>query len=110
MEDGGAAKEAETWHYTNLDTLMKDIEAVVEAEKGGMMVISALLLCIALLAIFDTRVLSVFRRQRDRRLYCPWHDRSRVIKAVFTIEGTIHALLAILPTVLTMGYTVIGVG
>jgi len=39
------------WSYTPLDTLMKDIESVVEAKQGGMMVISFLLLCIALLAI-----------------------------------------------------------
>ena len=84
------------WHYTDLDTLMKDIEAVVEAKKGGMMVISILLLCIALLAIFDTQVLSVFRRQKEIGTYIALGmTRGRVV-TVFTIEGTIHALLAIL--------------
>jgi ABC-type lipoprotein release transport system permease subunit len=85
-----------SWHYTDLDTLVRDIEAVVEAKKGGMMVISALLLCIALLAIFDTQVLSVFRRQKEIGTYIALGmTRGRVV-TVFTIEGTIHALLAIL--------------
>jgi putative ABC transport system permease protein len=85
-----------TWHHTDLDTLMRDIEAVVEAKKGGMMVISILLLCIALLAIFDTQVLSVFRRQKEIGTYIALGmTRSRVV-TVFTIEGTIHSLLAIL--------------
>jgi len=90
------ATYAGAWHYTDLDTLMKDIEAVVDAKKGGMMVISALLLCIALLAIFDTQVLSVFRRQKEIGTYIALGmTRGRVV-TVFTIEGTIHALLAIL--------------
>ena len=95
-EPASGAAYAGGWHYTNLDALMKDIEAVVEAKSGGMMVISILLLCIALLAIFDTQVLSVFRRQKEIGTYIALGmTRGRVV-TVFTIEGTIHALLAIL--------------
>ena len=96
IEPASGAAYAGGWHYTNLDILMKDIEAVVEAKSGGMMVISGLLLCIALLAIFDTQVLSVFRRQKEIGTYIALGmTRSRVV-TIFTIEGTIHALLAIL--------------
>lgn len=84
------------WSYTPLDTLMKDIESVVEAKQGGMMVISFLLLCIALLAIFDTQVLSIFHRQKEIGTYIALGmNRGKVI-LLFTVEGAIHALLAIL--------------
>ncbi len=84
------------WDYTPLEVLMEDIENVVEAKKGGMMVISALLLCIALLAIFDTQVLSIFRRQKEIGTYMALGMTRAKVITVFTIEGTIHALLAIL--------------
>lgn len=61
-----------------------------------MMVISALLLCIALLAIFDTQVLSIFRRQKEIGTYMALGMTRAKVITVFTIEGTIHALLAIL--------------
>lgn len=84
------------WRYTPLDTLMQDIETVVEAKQGGMMVISFLLLCIALLAIFDTQVLSIFRRQKEIGTYIALGMTRLKVIMLFTVEGTIHALLAIL--------------
>lgn len=84
------------WFYTPLDTLMKDIETLMEAKKGGTMIISFLLLCIALLAIFDTQVLSIFRRQKEIGTYMALGMTRVKVITVFTIEGAIHALLAIL--------------
>lgn len=60
------------------------------------MIISFLLLCIALLAIFDTQVLSIFRRQKEIGTYMALGMTRVKVITVFTIEGAIHALLAIL--------------
>ena len=55
-----------------------------------------LLLSIALLAIFDTQVLSIFRRQKEIGT-CIALGMTRVqVVTIFTIEGSAHSLFAIL--------------
>ena len=50
---------------------------------------------IALLAIFDTQVLSIFRRQKEiGTLIALGMTRKRVVK-LFTIEGSLYSILAI---------------
>ena len=86
--------ETEGWKYQSLDMLMADIEAIVESKKGSSAIIYILLLAIALLAIFDTQVLSVFRRQKEIGTYIALGmTRSRVV-SIFTLEGSIVSLLA----------------
>ena len=60
------------------------------------MVLYGLLLSIALLAIFDTQVLSIFRRQKEIGTYIALGmTRFQVVK-IFTIEGSAHSLFAII--------------
>ena len=55
-----------------------------------------LLLIIALLAIFDTQVLSIFRRQKEIGTYIALGlTRSQVV-GIFTVEGGAHSILAAL--------------
>jgi len=54
------------------------------------------LLAIALLAIFDTQILSIFRRQKEIGTYIALGmTRWRVVR-MFTIEGSAHSILAII--------------
>ena len=88
--------EIEGWEFQTLNTLMAEIEAIVQGKKGGAAVIYLLLLAIALLAIFDTQVLSVFRRQKEIGTYIALGmTRSRVVK-IFTTEGGLISILAAL--------------
>ena len=53
-----------------------------------------ILLLLALLAVFDTQVLSIFRRQKEIGTYIALgYTRGQVV-GLFTIEGTMHAILA----------------
>jgi len=53
-----------------------------------------LLLAIALLAIFDTQVLSIFRRQKEIGTYIALGlTRARVV-GIFTVEGSMYSILA----------------
>jgi len=83
------------WIYKNEAILLKEIDDIIAVKKGGSTVISGLLLAIALLAIFDTQVLSIFRRQKEIGTYIALGmTRFRVVR-IFTIEGSAHSLLAI---------------
>jgi len=83
------------WRYEDEDALMHEIDTVIKAKKGSSTVISMLLLCIALLAIFDTQILSIFRRQKEIGTYIALGMTRLKVVGIFTIEGTIHSVLAI---------------
>lgn len=84
------------WVYKDMKFLMKEIDDVIQAKKASASIIYGLLLVIALLAIFDTQVLSIFRRQKEIGTYIALGmTRSRVI-GIFTIEGSAHSILAII--------------
>ena len=54
----------------------------------------ALLLIIALLAIFDTQVLSIFRRQKEIGTYIALGMTRAQVVGIFTVEGGAHSILA----------------
>lgn len=85
----------EGWRYEDREMLLQEIEDVIKAKRSSSVVISILLLGIALLAIFDTQVLSVFRRQKEIGTYIALGMTRLKVMLIFTIEGTIHSLLAI---------------
>lgn len=89
-------KESISWIYKDEKALLKELDDVIAAKKGGSKIVYGLLLAIALLAIFDTQVLSIFRRQKEIGTYIALGmTRLRVIW-IFTIEGSTHSILAIL--------------
>jgi len=84
------------WQFKDSKFLLKEIENIIQTKKGGAMIIYGLLLAIALLAIFDTQVLSIFRRQKEIGTYIALGmTRLQVVK-IFTIEGSAHSLFAII--------------
>ena len=82
------------WVYKDLNYLFTDLDAIIQQKKVGQSVMVGLLLIIALLAIFDTQVLSIFRRQKEIGTYIAMGmTRSQVVK-LFTVEGAAHSILA----------------
>src|SRR5690606_35648344 len=57
------------WEFIPQETLLKEFDMIMQQKRGSSMIISGLLLAIALLAIFDTQVLSIFRRQKEIGTY-----------------------------------------
>jgi len=87
--------DIDNWKFKDLKYLMKDIDDVMKSKKSSSTVLYGLLLAIALLAIFDTQVLSVFRRQKEIGTYIALGMTRRRVINIFTIEGSAHSILAI---------------
>ena len=84
------------WKFKSQDDLLADIDTIIQSKKASGAIMYGLLLSIALLAIFDTQVLSIFRRQKEIGTYIALGmTRPRVV-ALFTVEGAANSLLATL--------------
>ena len=84
-----------TWIHRDLDYLLKDIRDIIKAKSVGSSIFYLLLLSMALLAIFDTQVLAIFRRRKEMgTLMALGMARSTVI-GLFTLEGALHGVMAL---------------
>ncbi len=86
--------EAPGWTHRNLDFLLKDIKAIVQAKSVSTTIIFILLLLLAMLAIFDTQVLSIFRRRKEIGTMMAMGMTRGAVIGLFTLEGALHAVLA----------------
>jgi putative ABC transport system permease protein len=84
------------WTFRSLADLLRDIRSLVRAKSIGASILYVFLLFLAMLAIFDTQVLALFRRRREiGTLMALGMTRARVI-GLFTLEGALHGVLAAL--------------
>ncbi len=82
------------WRFRSQDDFLADTRAMVASKSIGTTALSAILLALAMLAIFDTQVLSIFHRRREMgTLMALGFTRGRVI-GLFTLEGALNAVLA----------------
>lgn len=84
------------WVFKDTDFLLTELDKIIQSKKAGGMVLTGLLLVIALLAIFDTQVLSIFRRQKEIGTYIALGMTRRQVVGIFTVEGGAHSILAAL--------------
>jgi len=91
---GFSPKNFDQWDFRSQEALLKELSDIIEMKKVGGFVMYGLLLAIALLAIFDTQVLSIFRRQKEIGTYISLGmTRWQVVK-LFTLEGSMYSILA----------------
>ncbi len=83
------------WKFKDQTELTKQTIALVKAKSVGMSVFYFIFLFLALVAIFDTQTLSIFRRQREIGTYVALGMTPKEVQNFFTLEGTMNALLAI---------------
>ena len=82
------------WAYRDLDFLLRDTKDLITAKNAGGNIMYGILFAIALLAIFDTQVLSIFRRKKEMgTLMAMGLTRAKVI-GLFTLEGSMNGMLA----------------
>jgi putative ABC transport system permease protein len=82
------------WPRKTLYFFLTDVRSFVKMKTAGAAVMYVILLFLALLAIFDTQVLSVFKRRKEiGTMMALGITRARVI-GIFTFEGVVHGLLA----------------
>tara|TARA_R110002049_G_scaffold284644_2_gene465243 strand:+ start:221 stop:1378 length:1158 start_codon:yes stop_codon:yes gene_type:complete len=86
-------KEIAGWEFHSQGQLLEDIDNLIATEKASGVIIYGLLLGLALLAIFDTQVLSIFRRQKEIGTFIALGMTRRDVVKMFTIEGTTNSLL-----------------
>jgi len=86
--------QPEGWSFKDHDYLLADVKALVKQKSIGSSIMYILLMFLGALAIFDTQVLSIFRRQKEiGTLIALGMTRPKVIQ-LFTLEGALHGLLA----------------
>ena len=94
--DDYAGGDIGPWVFKGRDYLLADLDLIIQSKKGGGAIIYGLLLIIALLAIFDTQVLSIFRRQKEIGTYIALGMTRWQVVGIFTVEGSVYSILAIL--------------
>jgi ABC-type lipoprotein release transport system permease subunit len=93
--------EVQGWEIKTKAMLTKQVDEMIKTKSAGQSVLYAVLLMLAMLAIFDTQVLSIFRRQKEIGTYVALGYTRQQVVGLFTVEGTMHAVLA---AVLAMAY------
>ncbi len=84
---------ASPWVFRSRADFLADLRALVKTKTVGSSIVYLIFLTLAMLAIFDTQVLSIFRRRREMgTLMALGFTRGRVI-ALFTLEGLLNGVL-----------------
>ncbi|MCH7818946.1 MAG: ABC transporter permease [Candidatus Marinimicrobia bacterium] len=87
--------QADSFIYKDIEYFMKDIDSAIEADQVWARTIFGLLLIMASLGIFNSQVLSIFRRKKEiGTLMALGMTRQRIVR-LFTLEGGLHSVLAL---------------
>ncbi len=93
-KDTEKAPTVSGWTHKSLDILLKDIDALVKSKTIGGSIMYVILLLLAMLGIFNTQILSIFRRRKEMgTMMAMGFTRVKIIQ-LFTLEGAMHSVLA----------------
>ncbi len=96
-------QEKGDWVPRDINYLVQDMEAIIEADKPGAQILYLILLAMAAMGIFNAQVLSIFRRGREiGTLMAIGMTRPRVV-GLFTLEGGLNAVLSAAVTLIFFG-------
>ena len=82
------------WKFMNNEVLLKSITDLIKMKTVSGYALYLILMSLAMLAIFDTQVLSIFRRQKEIGTYIALGMTRRQVVGLFTIEGSLNSVLA----------------
>ena len=83
------------WIYKDHTALFYEIDTIIKSKRIGGIVIYVIFLSLALLAVFDTQVLSIFRREKEIGTYIALGMTRWQVVRLFTIEGAMHSILSV---------------
>ena len=83
------------WSFKSPRFLMKDLTDMINSKRITSSFMYAILMFLALLAVFDTQVLSIFRRRKEIGTLMALGMTRPAIVALFTLEGTLYGLLGV---------------
>lgn len=84
----------EGWVHKPKHELTASIDEMIKTKTVGQSIFYFILLLLAMLAIFDTQVLSIFRRQKEIGTYVALGYTRREVVGLFTVEGAMHSVFA----------------
>ncbi|MCJ7801727.1 MAG: FtsX-like permease family protein [Candidatus Marinimicrobia bacterium] len=93
-KDVGSIGTMAGFTFKNTDFLLTDFRDMIKMKNVGGYILFLFLLSLALVAIFDTQVLSIFRRQKEIGTHIALGMTQGQVVKLFTIEGAMHAVLA----------------
>lgn len=82
------------WDFKDHYFLLTEFREMIEAKNASGYVMFLILMSLAMLAIFDTQVLSIFRRQKEIGTHIALGMTQKQVIALFTVEGAMHSVLA----------------
>lgn len=83
------------WRFESQDQLLQDFRDLIEMKKISGSIMYIILLFIALIAIFDTQVLSIFRRQKEIGTYVAMGMTRMQVLRLFTVEGAMYSVFGV---------------
>lgn len=84
------------WEFRDLDILLKDVNEMTKAKSVGSGLFYLILIFLAMLAIYDTQVLSIFHRRKEMgTLMALGLTHSKLI-FLFTLEGVLNGVMAVI--------------
>ena len=89
-----ANKKMDGWDFKSVTKLTEATTKLVKSKAAGQSVFYIIFLLLAMLAIFDTQTLSIFRRQREIGTMVALGMTPGQVVAQFTLEGTLNSVLA----------------
>ena len=93
-KEGGSIGTVPEFTFKTNEFLLQDFRDMIKMKNFGGYVMFLFLLSLALVAIFDTQVLSIFRRQKEIGTHVALGMTQRQVVKLFTIEGAMNAVLA----------------
>lgn len=97
LKDNPASENiVKDFRYVSIDESMQGTDAMIDVKRMGGYVTFALLLFLAMIAIFDTQILAIFKRRREIGTLIALGMTKRQIVKLFTIEGCLYTLFAVL--------------
>lgn len=93
-EETGFIGSLTGWDFKDHYFLLTEIREMIEMKSLGGKILFIVLLSLAMLAIFDTQVLSIFRRQKEIGTHIALGMTKRQVVTLFTVEGAMHSVLA----------------
>ncbi len=87
-------EEISGWVFRGHDYLLKEMDNLIKMKNVGGSIFYGILLALALLSIFDTQILSIFRRQKEIGTEIALGMTRWQVVRLFTVEGAMHSVFA----------------
>jgi ABC-type lipoprotein release transport system permease subunit len=88
--------EIDSWEYQGMDVMFADLAAWKAQEMTGGYMMMAIFLGLAVLAVFDTQILSIFRRKKEIGTLVALGMRQHEVLGLFTLEGMLIGVFSML--------------